>query len=123
MSQKDKLLFHWKDLPSDSPMPLLSRKRVMGEQMMISHVSLERGFKLQSHFHDNEQFACVLEGKVKFGLGKEGTSEYREVTAVAGDVLHLPSNLPHSAEVIESALILDLFSPPCQNTGVDMKRQ
>jgi quercetin dioxygenase-like cupin family protein len=88
---------------------------------MISDVHLQKGFRLQSHQHDNEQFGVVVSGRIRFGLGTEGTPEHRIVTLGAGEVIHLPSNLPHSAEALEDTHILDLFSPPSAGTGVDRR--
>ena len=36
-----------------------------------------------------------------------------------GEVLHLPSNCPHSAEALEETVVLDIFSPPSERTGID----
>ncbi|MCH8823554.1 MAG: cupin domain-containing protein [Planctomycetes bacterium] len=111
--------YRWDDLEIDRPMALLTRKRIIGEQMMISHVLLEKGCTVASHAHENEQFACVVSGRIRFGLGDENSSDYEQVELVAGEVLHLPSNVLHSAEAIEDTLILDLFSPPSEKTGID----
>ena len=35
-----------------------------------------------------------------------------EVVVRAGEVLHIPSNLPHKAEALEDTLDVDVFSPP-----------
>lgn len=105
----------WDELETDHPMDLISRERIIGSQMMISRVTLEKGFKVGAHQHANEQFAVVLSGRMKFGLGEDG----REVTLGGGEVLHLPSNVLHSAEALEKTVILDLFSPPSEKTGVD----
>lgn len=102
-------------------MALLTRKRIIGEQMMISRVVLSKGCDVPSHSHANEQFAVLLSGKVRFGLGPPGTPEYREITVSGGEVLHLPGNLPHSAFAVEETVILDLFSPPSQTTGIDRR--
>lgn len=111
--------YRWDDLETDRPMALLTRRRIIGEQMMISQVHLEKGCVVASHAHDNEQFACVVSGRIRFGLGNENSSDFEQVELVAGDVLHLPSNVLHSAEAIEDTLILDLFSPPSEKTGID----
>jgi len=100
-------------------MDLIARKRILGEKMMISRVVLEKGFTVASHRHENEQFAVLLSGVVTFGVGEEGTDDYRVITCKGGDTLHLPSNVPHSAEAIEQSIILDLFSPPSEKTGID----
>ena len=100
-------------------MALLTRRRMIGEKVMVSHITLERGFKLQTHQHDNEQISCIVSGKLKFGLGEPGSPEYREETVCTGGVLLLPSNCPHSAEAIETTVVLDIFAPPSAGTGID----
>lgn len=115
----DPLVYRWSELTEDAPMPLLTRKRVIGNQAMISRVALAKGCDVPSHSHANEQFAVLLSGTMRFGLGEPHTVQHREITLHAGEVLHLPSNLPHSAHAIEDSLILDIFSPPSQKTGID----
>lgn len=122
MSAKPATLHRWSDLPADSPMALLERRRVIGEKAMISHISLAKGFMVDSHTHDNEQFSAVLEGCIRFGVGVPGSPEHRTIDVRAGEVIHLPSNCPHSAHAIEDTVVLDIFSPPSQGTGIDRKR-
>lgn len=112
-------VLHWSELPIDRPMPLIDRQRVMGDNMMISRVQLARGFHIASHQHENEQIVVVLSGHCRFGLGDEHASDHRTVDVRGGDVLVLPSNVPHSCDALEDTLILDLFSPACEKTGVD----
>ncbi len=107
------------DLPADRPMPKIERRRIIGDNMMVSAVHLERGFELDSHSHANEQFVLLLKGRCRFTLGQPGSSSFREVIVSAGQVLVLPGNLPHSCTALEDTDILDLFSPPSEKTGVD----
>jgi quercetin dioxygenase-like cupin family protein len=111
----DAATFRWSELPVDRPMELLERRRVIGENAMISHITLRRGFTVPTHAHENEQFSAVLSGRLRFGVGADG----RQVTIGPGEVIHLPSNLPHSAEALEDTVVLDIFSPPSQTTGID----
>jgi len=121
MPELHTLVHCWERLPHDAPMALLTRKRIIGDRMMISRVELAKGCDVPSHSHANEQFAVLLSGTMLFGLGAPGTLDYREVNLHAGEVLHLPSNLPHSAFAVEDCVILDLFSPPSQKTGIDRR--
>lgn len=102
-------------------MALLSRQRVVGEKVMISRVILEKGCDVPTHAHANEQMAVIVSGRLRFGLGPEGSAERREVTVTAGQVMHLPANLPHSAFAEERTEVLDIFSPPSATTGVDRR--
>lgn len=114
--------YRWSDLPTDHPMPRIDRQRIMGQQAMLARVHLHKGFTMGTHAHANEQFAVVLSGKVRFGVGAEGTSARREFDVSAGEVLHLPANVPHSAEALEDSIVLDIFAPPSETTGVDRTR-
>lgn len=104
-------------------MPLIDRRRIIGDRMMISEVHLHKGFEVPTHQHENEQFAIVLRGRVRFGIGEVGDAERREFTLSGGEVIHFPAHVPHSAEALDDTLILDLFSPPSAGTGVDAPRR
>lgn len=107
----------WDALASDSPMALLSRRRVIGEKVMISRVVLERGCDVPVHAHENEQISVIVSGRLRFTLGPERA--VREV--VAGEVLLLPPNCPHGAFAVEETVVLDVFAPPSSATGIDRK--
>lgn len=112
-------IHRWSDLPVDTPMPLLERRRMIGEHAMISHITLRRGCSVPSHSHANEQFSSVLSGRLRFGLGAEGSPDHRTADVGPGECIHLPSNLPHSAVALEDTVVLDIFSPPSATTGID----
>jgi len=112
-------VIEWSNLPVDKPIPLLDRKRINGEHVMIAQVTLYKGCHVATHHHENEQFAWCTSGKVRFGIGAEGSSERYDVVLTAGQVLHLPSNVPHSADALEDTTITDLFSPVSEGTGID----
>ena len=98
-------------------MPLIDRRRIIGERMMISDVTLHPGFEVPAHSHDNEQFVVMLEGRARFTVGEGADAEAFDV--VGGQVLCLPPNVPHACTALERCRILDLFSPPSETTGVD----
>jgi quercetin dioxygenase-like cupin family protein len=115
----DAACYSWADLAQDAPMAKLSRRRIIGQHMMISQVRLERGCHVPTHAHANEQFAMIMSGALRFGIGADGSADRHEVVVKAGEVLHLPPHVPHSADALEDTLVLDLFSPPSEKTGID----
>ena len=115
----DATLYRWAELPTDQPMALLERRRIIGEQMMLSEVLLQPGCEVPTHAHQNEQFAYVIRGRVRFGIGADGSPQREEIEMSGGEVLHLPANVPHSVVALEETLVLDLFSPPSEKTGID----
>lgn len=100
-------------------MALLERRRVIGERAMVSQVHLKKGCFIPTHTHFNEQFACILSGRLRFILGEETDKSREEMTLSAGELLHIPSNAPHAAEAMEDTVVLDIFSPPSEKTGID----
>jgi quercetin dioxygenase-like cupin family protein len=112
-------IYNWSEMPFDSPANLIDRRRIVGKQAMISHVTLYKGFHVATHAHENEQISCILSGCLRFGLGNQGEPGYREVDLRAGESVLLPANAPHSAVAMEDTVVLDVFSPPSETTGVD----
>jgi quercetin dioxygenase-like cupin family protein len=105
-------LYRWDDLPREELNPLIGRRLVTGERLMLAHVYIAKGGIVPKHSHDNEQLTYILEGTLRFWLG-EDQSDVVDVSA--GEVLHIPSWLPHKAEALEATLDVDIFAPPRQD--------
>jgi quercetin dioxygenase-like cupin family protein len=102
----------WDDMPKEEMNPLLRRRLIWTERQMLAMVYLDKGAIVPKHQHENEQLAYIIEGKLRFFLGEDGS----EVVDVAGgDVLEIPSNLWHRAEALEDTIDLDVFVPPRQD--------
>lgn len=102
-------LHRWDNLPREQVTPALARRLVTGRRMMLAQVYLDRGCIVPRHSHENEQMTWIVEGALRFKLGEEGR---HEVIVRAGEVLHIPSGVPHEAEALEDTLDVDIFSPP-----------
>lgn len=104
--------YRWEDVPKEDVSQGFARRLISGERLMLTHVYLDKGFVVPRHSHENEQLTWILEGVLRFWLGED---ESEVVDVAAGEVLHLPSNLPHKAEALEDTLDVDIFSPPRQD--------
>jgi quercetin dioxygenase-like cupin family protein len=104
--------FRWAELPQEELKPDLHRRLISAERMMLAHVYLDEGCIVPKHSHENEQLTYILEGVLRFRLGEDGSEV---VDVAAGEVLHIPSNVPHEAEALEDTLDVDIFSPPRQD--------
>ena len=89
--------YRWKDQPSESMKGTITRRIVTGERIMFGEIRFKKGDTVPRHAHDNEQFTYVVEGALKFWFGADGK---QEVTVSAGEVVVIPSNLPHRAEAL-----------------------
>ena len=104
--------FTWNEMPKERVTNRIDRRIVSGESTMVAHVYLQQGAIVPEHSHHNEQITYVLKGRLRFWVG----DDFAEVVDVGeGEVLHLPSNVPHKAEALEETLDVDIFSPPRQD--------
>jgi quercetin dioxygenase-like cupin family protein len=104
----------WEEIRRESVTDDIARRLFTGERMMLAQVYLDEGAVVPWHSHENEQLTWVLEGALRFWLGEEGP-DARELTVEAGEVLFIPSNVPHKAEALVDTLDVDIFSPPRQD--------
>src|SRR6476620_5674168 len=113
MTSKNKVsFFRWDSMKKERVSDMLERRLITGDRIMLAHVYLKKGCIVPKHSHENEQLTYILEGALRFWIGED---QREEVVVRAGEVLHIPSNVPHKAEAIEDTLDVDVFSPPRQD--------
>ena len=103
--------FSWDKMEKEKVTDVIHRKVITGERSMVAQIFLEKGAKVPTHSHDNEQITYLLEGSLKFWIGEER----EELILKGGEVLVIPSNVPHAAEALEDCLDVDVFCPPRQD--------
>jgi quercetin dioxygenase-like cupin family protein len=104
--------FAWNQIPEERLHDQLSRRLITGTRAMLALVYLKKGCVVPRHSHENEQFTYVLDGALRFFVGEDGKEEFVVRT---GEVLHLPSHVPHEAHALEDTLDFDIFCPPRQD--------
>lgn len=98
-------LYNWDDVLLENVRDGISRRFIAGDHEMLAQIYLKRGAIVPTHSHESEQLTYVLSGALKFTL------DNRDITVGPGQVLRIPSWMPHSAEALEETFELDLFSP------------
>ena len=93
-------------IPLEELNPLLQRQFVVGQDVMLARVLLKKGCIVPEHSHHNEQITYILDGALKFWI------DGKEIVVHAGEVLCIPSNMPHKAEALVDTVDLDVFNPP-----------
>jgi len=96
----------WNTVEHEKLNDLIDREMVVGDRIMLARVFLKKGAHVPQHHHHNEQVTYILEGALKF------TIDGKEIVVRAGEVLCIPSNMPHEAWALEDTLDLDVFNPP-----------
>lgn len=109
MAQNSVTFYRWDDMPRERVTESLERRLITADRMMLAHVYLEKGCIVPKHSHENEQLTYILEGALKFWIGEDGAEE---LIVRSGEVLVIPSHVPHRAEALEDTLDVDIFSPP-----------
>jgi quercetin dioxygenase-like cupin family protein len=104
--------YRWDDLPKEPLKGTISRRLITGERTMIAQIFLQKGDDVPRHSHENEQVTYVLKGALQVWLG---ANDERELIVRAGEVLVIPSHLPHRALALEDTLDVDVFCPPRQD--------
>jgi quercetin dioxygenase-like cupin family protein len=97
--------FNWDSVPLEVLSDVISRKIISGEKAMIAQIFIKKGGVVPEHYHESEQVTYILDGALKFEL------EGQEVVVRKGEVLTIPSNVPHRAVALEDTLDVDVFSP------------
>jgi len=104
--------YRWEDVRLEPLKGTISRRVISGERMMIAHVYLKKNDEVPRHSHENEQITYVVEGALHFWFGEDGA---QELTVHAGEVIVIPSHLPHRALALEDTLDVDVFCQPRQD--------
>jgi len=97
--------YTWDEMDKEILSETIARRIVTGDKAMVAQVFLKKDAVVPEHHHESEQITYILEGALKFQL------EGREIVVGKGQVLRIPSNVPHSAVALEDTLDLDIFSP------------
>jgi quercetin dioxygenase-like cupin family protein len=93
-------------LPLEVINPLMTRRLIWGERLMGSVIEFKAGAVVPVHQHENEQLTYCVSGTMHF------TIDGKELVLRAGEVLLIPGNVPHGAEMHEDTIEMDFFSPP-----------
>jgi quercetin dioxygenase-like cupin family protein len=99
----------WSAIEPEQINASIARRYITGDRVTIARFDLKRGGVVPRHAHENEQVSIVLSGALLFKI------DGREVTVKGGEALQIPGNVPHEVEVLEDALVFDVFSPVRQD--------
>ena len=98
-------LFSWESVKKEVLNEKLARKVISGEKITMAQIFLAKDGVVPLHQHESEQISTGVTGAMKFEI------EGKEIVLRAGDVLLIPSNVPHRVTALEDSQALDVFSP------------
>ena len=103
---------NWDSVPVETVNDFMSRQIVSGEKLMTARIKFKDGFTVPLHFHHHEQLTQVISGKMRFWFGE---NKDQTMDLGPGDVIVIPSNLPHEALMIGDVEEIDTWAPPRQD--------
>lgn len=98
------------DLGVRNPFPGIESRSVMTDTTWLVFIEIEAGSTSAHHNHADEQTMLVHSGRVR------ATVEDREYELVAGDVLIIPSYVPHQMLAIEDSTWTEVHGPGFNNS-------
>ncbi len=103
---------NWDSVPVEEVNSSMKRRIVTGEKLMIARMNFKDGFLVPLHSHMHEQVTQVVSGKMRFWFG---ANKEQSMELGPGDVVVIPSNLPHEALMIGDVEEVDTWAPPRQD--------
>jgi quercetin dioxygenase-like cupin family protein len=98
----------WNEVELENVNPHMTRRIVTGERLTVARIYFKDGFLVPLHSHEQEQVTQVISGRMHFRLG---ANREKTVDLGPGDVIVIPSNLPHEALCIGDVEEMDTWSP------------
>lgn len=99
---------NWDHVELETVNPGMRRQVVTGERMTVARIWFRDGFLVPLHSHEQEQITQVVRGKMRFRFGAD-RSETVEIGP--GEVVVIPSHVPHEALCIGDVEEIDMWSP------------
>jgi quercetin dioxygenase-like cupin family protein len=98
---------NWDAMSWESVREGVDRKLCIGEHATLAMHRVSAAASTAAHAHPQEQFVCVLDGKLNYEIGSD--THFLS----AGDVLVVPANVVHRSQTVsdEPAITLDIFAP------------
>ena len=99
---------NWDEVELESVNPQMTRRIVTGERLTVARIYFKDGFLVPLHSHVQEQVTQVISGVLRFWIG---ANREKTMDLGPGDVIVIPSNMPHEALCIGDVEETDTWSP------------
>lgn len=108
MAQQQVQHISWNEVELETVNPHMQRRIVTGERLTVARIYFKDGFLVPLHSHEQEQVTQIISGRMHFRLGAK---REKTLDLGPGDVIVIPSNVPHEALCIGDVEEMDTWSP------------
>lgn len=98
-------MFAWDSVRKEQMNPRIWRKVVTGDKLTVAQIHIDKDGVVPTHQHENEQMCYIVEGALKFQI------QGQEIIARKGEIVQIPSNVPHSVVALEDSFNIEIFTP------------
>ena len=99
----------WDELALEKVTEMVTRKVIAGAGQTMAQVWFKKGALVARHSHASEQMTYVLDGALRVMVDGD------DQVVRAGEVVVIPSGVPHQLEALDDALVIDTYSPAREN--------
>jgi len=99
----------WTEVANESLTDAIQRRYINTATLTIARFELSRGGVVPRHSHEHEQVTNVLSGALKF------VTADAEVIVRQGESITIAPWLEHRVDVLEDAVVIDVFCPVRQD--------
>ena len=107
----DQYIVHYEDIPQEELAPGAWSHLVAGNEAVVSFLTIPAGTYFPVHQHVAEQIMVVVEGYI------DQVIDGKIYRVNSGDVIVMPSNVPHGGYVREQDCRSSIFSRRCVRTS------
>lgn len=76
---------------------------VYGDKTLMTEFVMKKGSTLRQHDHMHEQTGYLVSGRIRLSIGD------KTFEACAGDSWNIPGDMPHSAQILEDSVAIEVF--------------
>ncbi len=98
-------VFNWDRVPTENVSPAQCRKIIHTPRATFVRLTSRKGAIVPLHHHTQEQMTLLISGAFRF------ETEDQTVELHAGDLLRMPSDIPHKGEALEDSVTVEVFVP------------
>lgn len=98
-------LLNWDNIPTEQVSPLQLRQVVQTPQATVVRLVSRAGATVPLHHHVHVQITMLISGSFRFEMDGE------IVTLRPGDLLQIPSDVPHQGAALADSVTVEVFIP------------
>jgi quercetin dioxygenase-like cupin family protein len=95
----------WETLEVEQVTDELARQVIHGEKATVTRLTFKAASKIGRHHHVSEEYCWILSGGLEYEL------DDRKIAVRTGEIIVVPSEMPHAIVALEDTTCIYFFAP------------